>query len=187
MIFQEPVASLNPCFTIGFQLEETLRFHLGMDRRTRRARAIELLEQVGISDGAQRLGCLPAPDVGRPVPARDDRHGHRLQSQASDCRRAHHSTRCDHSEADPRFAHAPPGRARHGAHHDHPQYRRRRRDRRSRGRAVPGPQDGRVGRADPLHRAQIRIHARAARLPCPRMRLATACRRWATSRRRAAL
>ena len=40
MIFQEPIASLNPCFTVGFQLEETLRFHLGMDRRARRARAI---------------------------------------------------------------------------------------------------------------------------------------------------
>ena len=59
MIFQEPIASLNPCFTIGFQLEETLRFHLGMDRRTRRARAIDLLEQVGIADGAQRLDAFP--------------------------------------------------------------------------------------------------------------------------------
>jgi dipeptide transport system ATP-binding protein len=59
MIFQEPIASLNPCFTIGFQLEETLRFHLGMDRRARRARAIELLEQVGITDGADRLGAFP--------------------------------------------------------------------------------------------------------------------------------
>ena len=59
MIFQEPIASLNPCFTVGFQLEETLRFHLGMDRRARRARAIELVEQVGITDGAQRLGAFP--------------------------------------------------------------------------------------------------------------------------------
>jgi dipeptide transport system ATP-binding protein len=59
MIFQEPVASLNPCFTIGFQLEETLRFHLGLDKRARRARAIELLEQVGISDGADRRGAFP--------------------------------------------------------------------------------------------------------------------------------
>jgi dipeptide transport system ATP-binding protein len=59
MIFQEPIASLNPCFTVGFQLEETLRFHLGMDRRARRARAIELLEQVGITDAAQRIGAFP--------------------------------------------------------------------------------------------------------------------------------
>jgi dipeptide transport system ATP-binding protein len=59
MIFQEPIASLNPCFTVGYQLEETLRFHLGMDRRARRARAIELLEQVGITDARQRLGAFP--------------------------------------------------------------------------------------------------------------------------------
>jgi dipeptide transport system ATP-binding protein len=59
MIFQEPIASLNPCFTVGFQLEETLRFHLGMDKHARRSRAIELLEQVGINDGAQRLGAFP--------------------------------------------------------------------------------------------------------------------------------
>ncbi|MBI4920822.1 MAG: ABC transporter ATP-binding protein [Devosia nanyangense] len=59
MIFQEPVASLNPCFTIGFQIEEVLRFHLGMDRKQRRARAIELLHQVGISDAEQRLHAFP--------------------------------------------------------------------------------------------------------------------------------
>src|SRR4051794_5299157 len=35
MIFQEPVASLNPCFTVGFQIEEVLRFHLGMNPQQR--------------------------------------------------------------------------------------------------------------------------------------------------------
>ncbi len=59
MIFQEPIASLNPCFTVGFQIEEVLRFHLGMDRQARRTRAIELLEQVGITDARQRLGAFP--------------------------------------------------------------------------------------------------------------------------------
>jgi dipeptide transport system ATP-binding protein len=59
MIFQEPIASLNPCFTVGFQIEEVLRFHLGMDRKARRARAIELLEQVGIGDAEQRLKSVP--------------------------------------------------------------------------------------------------------------------------------
>src|SRR5688572_16432228 len=41
MIFQEPIASLNPCFTVGFQIEEVLRLHLGLDKAARRARAIE--------------------------------------------------------------------------------------------------------------------------------------------------
>ena len=59
MIFQEPMSSLNPCFTVGFQIEEVLRFHLGMDRRARRARAIELLNSVGIPDPEQRLSSYP--------------------------------------------------------------------------------------------------------------------------------
>src|SRR3712207_6313521 len=48
MIFQEPTTSLNPCFTVGFQLVETLRLHEGMGRAAARQRAAELLDQVGI-------------------------------------------------------------------------------------------------------------------------------------------
>jgi dipeptide transport system ATP-binding protein len=59
MIFQEPTTSLNPCFTIGFQLMETLRLHLGLDRRQARDRSVELLEQVGIPAAASRLGDFP--------------------------------------------------------------------------------------------------------------------------------
>jgi dipeptide transport system ATP-binding protein len=59
MIFQEPMASLNPCFTVGFQIEEVLRVHMGMDRTQRRARAMELLKQVGIPDPEDRLGHFP--------------------------------------------------------------------------------------------------------------------------------
>ena len=59
MIFQEPTTSLNPCFTIGFQLTESLRQHLGMDARAARNRAVELLEQVGIPAAASRLKDFP--------------------------------------------------------------------------------------------------------------------------------
>ena len=59
MIFQEPVASLNPCYTVGFQIEEVLRFHLGLGRAQRRIRAIELLTAVGIPDPAERLDSFP--------------------------------------------------------------------------------------------------------------------------------
>ncbi|MDQ0319233.1 dipeptide transport system ATP-binding protein [Pararhizobium capsulatum DSM 1112] len=59
MIFQEPVASLNPCFTVGFQIEEVLRFHTDLDRKARRARAIELFEAVGIPNAEERLSHFP--------------------------------------------------------------------------------------------------------------------------------
>ncbi|WP_283195364.1 ABC transporter ATP-binding protein [Rhizobium sp. AN80A] len=59
MIFQEPIASLNPCFTVGFQIEEVLRIHLGLGKAERRKRAIELFEAVGIPNPAERLGHFP--------------------------------------------------------------------------------------------------------------------------------
>ncbi|WP_099866219.1 ABC transporter ATP-binding protein [Pararhizobium haloflavum] len=59
MIFQEPMSSLNPCFTVGFQIGETLRQHLGMDRKARRARTIELLDLVGIPAPEDRLSTFP--------------------------------------------------------------------------------------------------------------------------------
>ncbi len=59
MIFQEPIASLNPCFTVGYQLEEVLKQHMGMSGSASRARATELLELVGIRDAAERLKSFP--------------------------------------------------------------------------------------------------------------------------------
>ena len=59
MIFQEPMTSLNPCFTVGFQIAEALAVHEGGSRRARRRRVIELLEQVGIPDARSRLNAYP--------------------------------------------------------------------------------------------------------------------------------
>ncbi|MEZ5911022.1 MAG: ABC transporter ATP-binding protein [Paracoccaceae bacterium] len=59
MIFQEPMSSLNPCFTVGFQIKEALRLHLGLDRAARQKRAIELFEMVGIPAPEQRLNVFP--------------------------------------------------------------------------------------------------------------------------------
>ena len=58
-IFQDPMTSLNPVFTIGFQLMEPLRKHMGLDKRAARARAAELLDLVGIPDPARRLDDYP--------------------------------------------------------------------------------------------------------------------------------
>jgi peptide/nickel transport system ATP-binding protein len=60
MIFQEPMTSLNPVFTIGFQLIESLRLHLGLSAATARKRAIELLTEVGIPDPAFRINAYPS-------------------------------------------------------------------------------------------------------------------------------
>ena len=59
MIFQEPMSSLNPCFTVGFQLTEALKIHMKMDRATRRKRAIALLDAVGIPAPEKRLSSFP--------------------------------------------------------------------------------------------------------------------------------
>jgi len=59
MIFQEPMSSLNPCFTVGFQIMEALKEHLDLDKAQRKARAIELLGLVGIPSPEQRLKAYP--------------------------------------------------------------------------------------------------------------------------------
>jgi peptide/nickel transport system ATP-binding protein len=59
MIFQEPMSSLNPVFTVGFQIGEVLRKHLGLSGRAVRERAIELLNEVGIPEPQARLEAYP--------------------------------------------------------------------------------------------------------------------------------
>ncbi|WP_075182477.1 dipeptide ABC transporter ATP-binding protein [Pantoea sp. 1.19] len=59
MIFQDPMTSLNPCYTVGYQIMEALKVHQGGNRRTRRQRAIDLLTQVGIPDPTSRLDVYP--------------------------------------------------------------------------------------------------------------------------------
>ena len=59
MIFQEPMTALNPVFTVGRQIAETLRVHRGLSERAARARCVELLQQVGIADPQARLDRYP--------------------------------------------------------------------------------------------------------------------------------
>ncbi len=60
MIFQEPMSSLNPVFTVGYQIAEVLRRHLGMNARQARARTLELLEEVGIPDHSVKIDAYPS-------------------------------------------------------------------------------------------------------------------------------
>ena len=59
MIFQEPMSSLNPCFTVGFQIGEALKSHLKLSRAERRQRVIALLREVGIPDPERRVHAFP--------------------------------------------------------------------------------------------------------------------------------
>jgi dipeptide transport system ATP-binding protein len=59
MIFQDPMTSLNPSFTVGFQLIEVLKQHMGLRGAAARQRAIELLEMVEIPGAASRLESYP--------------------------------------------------------------------------------------------------------------------------------
>jgi len=59
MIFQEPMTSLNPAYTVGEQISEGLRLHCQMDKKTAWAKSVEMLELVGIPAAAQRAGEYP--------------------------------------------------------------------------------------------------------------------------------
>jgi oligopeptide/dipeptide ABC transporter ATP-binding protein len=59
MVFQEPMTSLNPVFTIGDQIIETIRAHERLSQRAAFARAVEMLDRVGIPSAAARMGDYP--------------------------------------------------------------------------------------------------------------------------------
>ncbi len=59
MIFQEPIASLNPCFSVGFQLDEALKAHTDLTKKARKDRCIELFDAVGIPDSKARIKSYP--------------------------------------------------------------------------------------------------------------------------------
>ena len=59
MIFQDPMTSLNPAYTVGFQIMETIKAHQGGSKKERRERTLELLRLVGIPDPESRIDVYP--------------------------------------------------------------------------------------------------------------------------------
>jgi oligopeptide/dipeptide ABC transporter ATP-binding protein len=59
MVFQDPMTSLNPVYTVGMQMTEVIRRHLDLDKKAARARAVELLDMVGIANPAARVDQYP--------------------------------------------------------------------------------------------------------------------------------
>jgi peptide/nickel transport system ATP-binding protein len=172
MIFQDPLSSLNPVVPIGVQVTEVLERHRGKSRKEAMPLAGDLLKKVGIPDPNRRLKDYPHQLSG-------GMRQRALIAMALACaatsahrRRAHDGARRDDPGADPRPAQGARRGHRHGAHHDHPRPRRRRRAVRRGQRALRRPIVERGDRhelfAEPRHPYTNGLLASIPRLDAPR-------------------
>ena len=97
MIFQDPMTSLNPLFTIGNQITEAIRTHQKMSREDANKRAVEMLRMVGIPSPEKRVKSYPHEFSGGMRQRRHDCHGSFQRAGSAHRRRTHNGSGCDHS------------------------------------------------------------------------------------------
>ena len=164
MIFQEPMTSLNPVLTIGFQIMEPLLIHLGMATEAARARAVELLQMVGIPDAERRLDQYPHQFSGGMRQRVMIAIALSCNPKLDHRRRADHRARRHDPGADPEADEGPVARPRHRAGGDHPQPRHRRALRRPRERDVRRAHGGAGDGRRRVRQAAASLYRRAAAL-----------------------
>ena len=101
MIFQEPMTSFSPLYTIGNQIMEAVRLHQKMDHKEARDYTIDLLDKVGIPKPSRRIDEFPFELFGRPATAGDDRNGAIVPAALVDRRRTDDCAGRDCTSANP--------------------------------------------------------------------------------------
>ena len=164
-VFQDPMSSLNPVFTVGRQLAEPLRRHMGLSARQAMTRAEELLAEVGMPDPKRRLASYPHEMSGGQQQRVMIAMALACEPRLSDRRRAHHRARRHHPAPDPRAAGQAEIQPPHERAVHQPRPGRGGRDRRPGGGDAPRPDPrGRPGGAGVRAAARC-LHPRAAGLP----------------------
>ena len=171
MVFQDPLSSLDPYYAIGDQIAEVYRVHAKASRRAARARAVEVLDRVGIPDAARRARSRPHEFSGGMRQRALIAMALACEPDAADRRRADHRPRRDRPGPDPRPAAHAAGGDGHGAAAGHARRGRRRRERRRGAGDAARPRRRARGRSPRSSaRPAERVHAGTARRGAPRRR-----------------